>query len=95
MEAEIHLIDLVSQAGVVQRSLRGKSAEEKLAWLATRGKITKMEKNMPEWPDTYFFESTMGTECGFVLDGDVFHFVGDHHLFTVPIDPEKPNETGA
>ena len=57
MADNFHLIDLVSQAGAVQRLLRGKPWEEKLAWLSERGTISKHEKKMPDWPDTYFFTS--------------------------------------
>jgi hypothetical protein len=86
MKEDFYLIDLVSQAAAVQRLLCGKSAEEKLAWLASRGKITKMEKKMPQWPDTYYFTSSTGAECAFILDGDAFCFAGDHTFFTVPTD---------
>jgi hypothetical protein len=89
MERDFHLIDLVSQAGAVQRLLHGKSADEKLAWLSARGKIAKMEKKFAEWPDTYFFTSTTGAECAFVIQGDVLAFVGDHTVFTVPTDEKK------
>ncbi len=84
MSDAFHLLDLVSQAAVVKRLLRGTSPEEKLSWLSARGKITKMHKTRPEWPDTYYFESPLGGHCAFVIQGDDFLFAGDHHFFTTP-----------
>lgn len=88
MSDAFHLVDLVSQAAVVQRLLRETSTEEKLSWLSARGKVSKMPKKRSEWPDTYYFESTMGRQCAFVIQGDDFLFAGDHHFFTVPIEED-------
>jgi hypothetical protein len=54
--------------------------------LATHGKVTKVDKKSPDWPDTYHFESATGTQCTFVIRGDEFLLVGDNHLFAVPIE---------
>jgi hypothetical protein len=85
MKDDFHLLDLISQAAAVKRLLHGKSANEKLAWLSSRGKITQMEKRMPEWPDTYFFKSATGAECTFILQEDILRFVGDNHLTNIEI----------
>jgi hypothetical protein len=78
MKDDFHLVDLASQADAVQHLLNGKSATEKLTWRSSHGKISRMEKKMPEWPDTYFFESATGVTCGFVVQGNVFRILGDH-----------------
>ena len=91
MKDDFHLLDLVSQAAAVQRILRGKSTTQKLAWLSAHGKVVQVEKKMREWPDTYSFESSTGATCAFILQEDVFRFVGDHHLFTVLDDTNAKN----
>jgi len=86
MIIHFHLLDLVSQASVIQRLLGGMSIEEKISWLSAHGKVTQLDKKLPEWPDTYHFESTIGIQCAFVIKGDDFLFVGDNHFFTVPVE---------
>ena len=86
MKEGFHLLDLVSQAAVVQRLLRGKSTSEKLEWLSARGTVSQMEKKETTWSDTYHFVSTIGAKCTFVIQEDRFRFVGDHHFFSVPDD---------
>ena len=83
MNATFHLIDLVSQAAAVQSLLRGRSAEEKIAWLSSHGSLTPKPKTRPDEHQTFWFETLTGRSCAFFLDGDEFVFVGDHTTFTV------------
>jgi len=85
MSQDFHLIDLVSQAGAVQRLLAGKTDSEKLAWLATRGKLEPVVMT-PDGRQTYHFESVTKQEAGFFFDAGDFVFVGDHTTFTVSDD---------
>jgi hypothetical protein len=77
------LLDLPSQAVAVQTLLRGKSTEEKLAWLAAHGTITPKQKLSDTERQAYFFRSTLGSECVFFIDGDEFVFIGHHTTYTV------------
>jgi hypothetical protein len=83
MDINFHLIDLVSQALAVQSLLHGMSAEEKIAWLPSRGTLTPVAKIQTDHPQSFWFESAMGLSCAFFLDGDEFVFIGDHTTFTV------------
>jgi hypothetical protein len=83
MDVNFHLIDLVSQALAVQSLLRGMSAEEKLAWLSSRGTLTPVPKIQTDYPQSFWFETTTGLSCAFFLDGDEFVFIGDHSTLTV------------
>ncbi len=83
MNANFHLIDLVSQAVAVQSLLRGMSADEKVAWLSSRGTLTPKPKTRADERQTFWFETTTGRSCAFFLDGDEFVFIGDHTTFTV------------
>jgi hypothetical protein len=76
------LIDLPSQAIAVQQLLRGKSPEEKLAWLAGHGTLTPKLKFVESERPTYFFRTPLGNECVFFIDGDEFVFVGPHTTYT-------------
>ena len=58
MSEEFHLIDLVSQAGAVWKLLAGKTDAEKLAWLASRGKLEPVIMT-PDRRQTYLFESVI------------------------------------
>ena len=75
------VIDLVSQAGAVQRHLRGVSPDEKLAWLAARGRLFLGATGFPQ--QTYWFQSIVGLYCCFWIEGDQFVFIGDNTTFTV------------
>jgi hypothetical protein len=87
MTGAFHLLDLPSQAPAVQRLLRGRAAEEKLAWLAAHGTLTLIPIRVRNSKPTYRFVSHIGMECVFFLDGDEFVFVGYHTTYTVPDDP--------
>jgi hypothetical protein len=77
-----HLLDLPSQALAVQRLLKGRPAEEKLAWLASRGEVSPVPVSVPNAQPTYRFVSSIGMECLFFVDGDEFVFIGDHTTYT-------------
>ena len=77
------LLDLPSQAVAVQKLLRGKSAEEKLAWLAAHGAITLIPNKSGNWPQAYLFRSSLGLESVFFIDGDEFVFIGHHTTYVV------------
>lgn len=88
MSSAFQLLDLPSQANAVQRLLQGCAAEEKLAWVAARGELTRIPISIPNARPTYRFVSTIGMECIFFIDGDEFVFLGDHTTYTVrEIDP--------
>jgi hypothetical protein len=76
-----HLLDLRSQAVAVQRVLAGRTAEEKLAWLAEQGTVTLIPISIPGFRPTYRYVSPIGMECVFFLSGDEFVFVGDHTTY--------------
>lgn len=77
------LLDLPSQALAVQNLLRGKSGEEKIAWLMAHGTITPKPKMLENERQTYFFRSSIGRECWFFIDGDEFVFIDHHTTYTV------------
>lgn len=85
MSQDFHLIDLVSQAGAVQRLLAGKTDSEKLAWLAARGRLEPVVMRQ-DGRQTYHFESVTKQEAAFFFDAGEFVFVGDHTTFTVADD---------
>lgn len=80
-----HLLDLPSQAVAVQRQLKGKSVDEKIEWLRAYGKVTLKRKQSNE-RQVYFFESSIGRECAFFIDGEEFVFFGDHTTYVVRDD---------
>ena len=82
MNANFHLIDLVSQAAAVQSLLRERSVEEKIAWLSLHGSLSPKPKTRPDERQTFWFETATGRSCAFFLDGDEFVFIGDHTTFT-------------
>ena len=61
----------------------GKSGEEKIAWLMAHGTITPKPKRIENERQTYFFQSSIGRECAFFIDGDEFVFMGHHTTYTV------------
>lgn len=77
------LLDMPSQAVAVQNLLRGKSEEEKLAWLMAHGTMTRKRKQFASERQTYFFRSSLGLECAFFIQGDEFVFIGPHTTYTV------------
>ncbi len=79
MRGTFHLVDLWSQALAGQRLLKGHSEEEKLAWLAARGKLFRFLH--PNAKPTYIFVSSIGLEVPFFFDGDEFVLVGDHTTY--------------
>jgi len=82
MSEDFHLLDLISQAGAVQKLLDGKTDSEKLAWLATRGRLEPVILT-PDGRQTYRFESCIGREAAFFFDTGEFVFCDDHTTFTV------------
>jgi hypothetical protein len=87
------LLDLVSQAVVVQRLLRGRSDGEKLAWLAAHGRLTLLA-GINGARDIHVFESTPGLSCCFFVDRDEFAFIVDHTTFRVRGGgPPRPGRT--
>jgi len=83
MSSNFPLLDLPSQAIAVQRLLMGRAADEKLAWMAAHGELSRVLIRTPDARPTYRFVSTIGMECVFFIDGDQFVFIGDHTTYTV------------
>jgi hypothetical protein len=77
-----HVLDLSTQALAVQRLLTGRTADEKLAWLAAHGGLSRVPMNVPNSRPIYRFVSSVGLECSFFIDGDQFVFIGDHTTYT-------------
>jgi len=71
----------------VQRLLRGTTSEQKLAWLGARGKLAPIPTRVPGARQPYSFESHVGLQCVFFLDGDTLVFIDSHTTYTVE-DPE-------
>jgi hypothetical protein len=90
MQSEFHLLDLRSQALAVQRLLKGRAPDEKLAWLGARGELSRVAVHVAIAPPTYHFVSTVGLDCFFFIDGDEFVFLWDHTTYTAKeeIKPE-------
>ncbi len=82
MSAAFHLVDLVSQAGAVNKLLAAKTDGEKLAWLASHGKLEILPTKSPEAKQAYRFESAVGREAVFFFAAGELVFVGDHVTFT-------------
>jgi hypothetical protein len=85
MPTTFALLDLPSQAVAVQRILRGRPVDEKLAWLGLLGRLTQVPRPETERDarPVYLFESTLGLRCVFFLEQDVFVFLGDNTTYTV------------
>ncbi len=83
MDSGFHLLYLPSQAIAVQRLLKDRSADEKLAWLAACGHLSRVPIAIPNARPTYWFTSSIGMECRFFIDDDEFVFIGDHTTYTV------------
>ena len=65
---EFHLIDLVSQREAVRHELAGKSHDEILVWLATRGTLTPLSRvGHPNEQHVFRFESLTGRHATFTL----------------------------
>ncbi len=79
---DFHLLDLPSQAIAVQHLLKGQSPEEKVAWLAAHGRVALVPTRIPGTRPTYSFESHIGMQCHFFIDGDEIVFIGDHTTYT-------------
>ena len=79
-EADLHLIDIQSQAAEVEAFLRGKSLEEKERWIASQGELIRL----PDWLDScprYSFKSFAGIQRPFGIRGDEIIVFGDHFVF--------------
>ena len=83
MSDSFHLLDLSSQAAAVQRLLRGRTAEAKLAWLAAHGGLARVPMTVPDSRPIYRFVSPVGMECLFFINEGRFVFIGDHTTYTV------------
>lgn len=85
MSDSFALLDLHSQAVAVLRLLAGRSENEKLAWLATHGKLEALASGLDGGRTNYLFESVLGIRCLFFIDSDdsVF-FLGDQQWSRVP-----------
>ena len=83
MSNAFQLLDLPSQALAVQGLLGGRPEEEKLAWLEAHGQLVPISTGVPGARPLYKFESVIGLECVFFIDGDEFVFFGDHTTYTV------------
>jgi hypothetical protein len=82
MIVQFQLIDLVSQGAAVQSHLKGVPVDEKLAWLAARGRVLACP-SIKGFPQAYMFESRAGVTCSFFFRDDRFVFIGDNTTFTV------------
>lgn len=82
-----HLIDLASQAEGVQSFLAGRSIDEKLAWLARHGKLSKTSAHHGGDSPVYLFESAAGLRRAFFLRGESLVFIGDNTTWSVPQPP--------
>jgi hypothetical protein len=67
----------------VQRHLRGRTAQEKLAWLAAHGGLSLVPITVPNARPTYRFVSSIGMECLFFIHDDELVFIGDNTSYTV------------
>lgn len=83
MSDAFHVLDLCSQATAVQRLLRGRTAQEKLAWVGAHGELSLVPITVPNARPIYRFVSSIGMECLFFIDGDEFVFIGDNTTYTV------------
>jgi hypothetical protein len=88
MSGTFALLDLPSQALAVQRLLRGRTQEEKLAWISARGKVAPIPTTIPGARQLYSFESHIGLQCLFFFYDEEIVFIGDHTTYTVK-DPEE------
>jgi hypothetical protein len=84
MSGSFALLDLISQGVAVQRFLKGVPAEQKLAWIGSHGRLHEIvfSTHVPERRPVYCFESRVGLEAKFFIDGDELVFIGDHTTFT-------------
>ena len=83
MRDSFHILDLVSQAAAVQRLLKGKPLEDKIAWLSIHGQIRPKAKTSPQEHQVYHFASPLGFTCHFFIHEDRFVFIGPHTTFSV------------
>ena len=79
-----HLLDLASQAEAVQSLLVGRPLEDKVAWFEAHGKLSAVPSKTPGAKQVYLFESNIGMQCLFFIDGDDLVFIGDHTTWVVP-----------
>jgi len=86
MNSTFRLVDLVSQAAAVQSLLRGKSIDEKLAWLTANGTLAPKPRAHPDERQTYWYETPLGSTCAFFWEEDTLVFVGNHTTFVVSDD---------
>jgi hypothetical protein len=83
MTGSFVVLDLPSQAVAIQRLLKGRTAQEKLAWLSARGRLDSITTTIPGARQVYSFESHIGFQCLSFIDVDEFVFIGDHTTYKV------------
>jgi hypothetical protein len=83
MTGTFALLDLPSQALAVEQLLKGRTDEEKLAWLCGHGRLVLLSPAFSGSKPSYLFESVMHLRCVFFIVGDKFVFIGDHTTYTV------------
>lgn len=82
MADTFHLVDLVSQAHAVNQWLAGKTDEEIILWIASKGRLDRVISSALPRRDIYRFVSTSQREALFFLDAGELVFVGDHTTLT-------------
>ena len=75
------VIDLMSQRDAIKEHLKGKSENEKLSWLSSKGDVLKLPKNDENMKQVYQFTSGLGNVALFFFDENEIIFIGDHHTF--------------
>jgi outer membrane murein-binding lipoprotein Lpp len=91
MSDSFAVLDLSSQGIAVQQRLAKLPEAEKVAWLGRHGSITAIPKHRIDARQCYRFESVVGLECVFFIDGDDLVFIGDHTTYTArPFSPGWP-----
>ena len=73
------LIDLISQGSAVERHICGWPKDQILEWLDRHGNLRSRTDIYGK--EIYTFESAVGRDASFYLDGDRFVFIGDHTTF--------------
>jgi hypothetical protein len=96
--ANFPLPDLASQAEAVQAHLAGRPVAEKVAWIASRGRLSPLGVRFAAGRQVYRFESYVGLGCTFFFADDDLVFVGENTLWSVPrraSTPRGPAPRGA
>jgi NAD-dependent dihydropyrimidine dehydrogenase PreA subunit len=90
MAADFQLIDFQSQAVAVQRFLKGKSHDERIAWMRSQGTIIESQSPVRLSDNrvcpVYCFESPAGLRSVFFFRDDQLVFCGDNHTYVIDDD---------